>query len=116
MIRCQNERVAPGLRGRGSLNQPRLEAGEPHPPDLSTGSSPPSTPPPAPCSLTPRDLVLGITMVQQVVGLMPRTDGVRESPLVAEERDLRVVVVGAGMAGILSLIKLREAGLTDVIA
>ena len=34
----------------------------------------------------------------------------------ADQRDLRVVVVGAGMAGILSLIKLREAGLTDVVA
>jgi cation diffusion facilitator CzcD-associated flavoprotein CzcO len=33
----------------------------------------------------------------------------------AGERDLRVVVVGAGMAGILSAIKLREAGLTDLV-
>ncbi|MET0880752.1 MAG: FAD-binding protein, partial [Acidimicrobiales bacterium] len=31
------------------------------------------------------------------------------------QRDLRVVVVGAGMAGILSAIKLREAGLTDLV-
>ena len=30
-------------------------------------------------------------------------------------RDLRVIVVGAGMAGILSAIKLREAGLTDLV-
>ena len=31
------------------------------------------------------------------------------------ERDLRVIVIGAGMAGILSAIKLREAGLTDLV-
>jgi phytoene dehydrogenase-like protein len=30
------------------------------------------------------------------------------------ERDLRVVVIGAGMAGILSAIKLHEAGIADV--
>lgn len=33
----------------------------------------------------------------------------------AGERHLRVVVIGAGMAGILSAIKLREAGLTDLV-
>jgi cation diffusion facilitator CzcD-associated flavoprotein CzcO len=32
------------------------------------------------------------------------------------ERQLRVIVIGAGMAGILSVIKLREAGITDVVA
>ena len=31
------------------------------------------------------------------------------------QRDLRVVVIGAGMAGILSAIKLREAGFTDLV-
>ncbi|HYF46035.1 MAG TPA: NAD(P)/FAD-dependent oxidoreductase, partial [Acidimicrobiales bacterium] len=31
------------------------------------------------------------------------------------ERDLRVIVIGAGMAGILSAIKLREAGLKDLV-
>ena len=30
------------------------------------------------------------------------------------ERDLRVVVLGAGMAGILAGIKLQEAGLTNI--
>ena len=29
-------------------------------------------------------------------------------------RDLRVIVIGAGMAGILSVIRLREIGLPDV--
>ncbi len=32
------------------------------------------------------------------------------------DRPLRVAVIGAGMAGILSLIKLREAGITDVVS
>lgn len=31
------------------------------------------------------------------------------------ERELRVIVIGAGMAGILSAIKLREAGIDDVV-
>jgi len=33
----------------------------------------------------------------------------------SEQRDLRVIVIGAGMAGILSAIKLRELGITDVV-
>jgi cation diffusion facilitator CzcD-associated flavoprotein CzcO len=33
---------------------------------------------------------------------------------VSDQRDLRVVVIGAGMAGVLSAIKLREAGYDDV--
>jgi len=32
-----------------------------------------------------------------------------------DKRDLRIVIIGAGMAGILSAIKLREAGYTDFI-
>src|SRR3954464_14662298 len=31
------------------------------------------------------------------------------------QRDLRVIVIGAGMAGVLSAIKLREAGLDDLV-
>src|SRR5215212_8855636 len=31
------------------------------------------------------------------------------------ERDLRVIVIGAGMAGILAAIKLKEAGLDDLV-
>jgi cation diffusion facilitator CzcD-associated flavoprotein CzcO len=34
---------------------------------------------------------------------------------VTGERDLRVVVIGAGMAGVLSAIRLREVGLTDLV-
>ena len=36
------------------------------------------------------------------------------SPIPADARELRVAVIGAGMAGILSAIKLTEAGLTDL--
>ena len=32
-----------------------------------------------------------------------------------DKRDLRIVIIGGGMAGILSAIKLREAGYTDFI-
>ena len=31
------------------------------------------------------------------------------------ERQLRIAVIGAGMAGILSVIKLRDAGYDDVV-
>ncbi|HKF92264.1 MAG TPA: FAD-dependent oxidoreductase, partial [Acidimicrobiia bacterium] len=34
--------------------------------------------------------------------------------MVDDDRELRFAIIGAGMAGILSAIKLKEAGLTDV--
>ena len=41
-------------------------------------------------------------------------DAVPDSRLVGD-RSLRVGVIGAGMAGILAVIKLREAGITDIV-
>ena len=37
------------------------------------------------------------------------------SPAASPRRDLRCVVIGAGMSGILAALKLREAGFTDVV-
>src|SRR6185436_2421920 len=37
------------------------------------------------------------------------------TPLTRERSDLRFIIIGAGMSGILSAIKLREAGYTDVV-
>lgn len=45
---------------------------------------------------------------------MVRSIGHRYGRSMTEKRDLRAIVIGAGMSGILSAIKLRERGITDI--